>query len=144
MLEVHFQLLLQLANIHAELIHYINEMMTLIQFHRTYGFADWREDIKKMMIKAGADGNQTVFLFSDQQIKEESFVEDINMILNTADIPNLFPADEKGELIEKMQVIILRTLIHVEPAAFCCDYCSLLHGKRMFFVVIFKLMRICC
>ena len=56
------------------------------------------------MIKAGADGLQTVFLFNDQQIKEEAYVEDINMILNTADIPNLFPPDEKAELIEKMQV----------------------------------------
>lgn len=71
---------------------------------RTYSFPDWREDIKKMMIKAGADGIQTVFLFSDQQIKEEAYVEDVNMILNTADIPNLFPPDEKAELIEKMQV----------------------------------------
>jgi len=57
-----------------------------------------------MMKKAGAEGVQTVFLFSDQQIKDEAYVEDINMILNTADIPNLFPADEKAELIEKMQV----------------------------------------
>ena len=50
------------------------------------------------MMKKAAQGNPLVFLFSDQQIKEESFVEDINMILNTADIPNLFPADEKGLL----------------------------------------------
>ena len=57
-----------------------------------------------MMVKAGADGVPTVFLFNDQQIKEETFVEDINMLLNTADIPNLFPADQKAELIEKMQV----------------------------------------
>ena len=57
-----------------------------------------------MMIKAGVDGVATVFLFSDQQIKEEAYVEDINMLLNTADIPNLFPADQKAELIEKMQV----------------------------------------
>uniref|UniRef100_H2ZME7 Dynein axonemal heavy chain 3 n=1 Tax=Ciona savignyi TaxID=51511 RepID=H2ZME7_CIOSA len=77
-----------------------------IELTRTYSFADWRDDIKKMMLKAGADGTSTVFLFSDQQIKEESFVEDINMILNTADIPNLFPADEKAELIEKMQNVV--------------------------------------
>ena len=57
----------------------------------------------KVFMKAGGDGKQTVFLFSDNQIKEESFVEDINMILNTADIPNLFAADEKAEIIEKMQ-----------------------------------------
>lgn len=57
----------------------------------------------QMLIKAGVDGKPTVFLFSDNQIKEESFVEDINMILNTGDVPNIFPADEKAELIDKMQ-----------------------------------------
>jgi dynein heavy chain, axonemal len=55
-------------------------------------------------MKAG-EGKQTVFLFSDNQIKEESFLEDINMILNTPDIPNLFASDEKAEIIEKMQTI---------------------------------------
>ncbi len=57
----------------------------------------------KVFMKSGGDGKPTVFLFSDNQIKEESFVEDINMILNTADIPNLFASDEKAEIIEKMQ-----------------------------------------
>ena len=27
------------------------------------------------------------------------------MILNTGDVPNLYPADEKAEIIEKMQVV---------------------------------------
>ena len=54
-------------------------------------------------MKSGGEGKPTVFLFSDTQIKDESFVEDINMILNTADIPNLFASDERGEIIEKMQ-----------------------------------------
>ena len=59
----------------------------------------------QMLIKAGVDGKPTVFLFSDNQIKEESFVEDINMILNTGDVPNIFPADEKADVIEKMQTV---------------------------------------
>ena len=54
-------------------------------------------------MKSGGEGRPTVFLFSDTQIKDESFVEDINMILNTADIPNLFASDERAEIIEKMQ-----------------------------------------
>lgn len=32
-------------------------------------------------------------------------MEDISMILNTGDVPNLFASDEKAELIEKMQAI---------------------------------------
>lgn len=74
-----------------------------IEISKTYGKNEWRDDIKRVFMKAGGDGKPTVFLFSDNQIKEESFVEDINMILNTADIPNLFASDEKAEIIEKMQ-----------------------------------------
>lgn len=59
----------------------------------------------QMLVKAGVDGKQTVFLFSDNQIKEESFVEDINMILNTGDVPNIFAADEKADVIDKMQTV---------------------------------------
>ena len=32
-------------------------------------------------------------------------VEDLNMILNLGDVPNLYPADEKAEILEKMQGI---------------------------------------
>jgi hypothetical protein len=58
-----------------------------------------------LLIKAGAEGKNMVFLFSDNQIKDESFMEDISMILNTGDVPNLYPADEKAEIIEKMQTV---------------------------------------
>ena len=43
-----------------------------------------------------------VFLFGDHQIKEEAFLEDVNMILNTADIPNLYENEERLEIIEKV------------------------------------------
>ncbi|XP_072168572.1 dynein axonemal heavy chain 3-like [Diadema setosum] len=77
----------------------------MIEITKNYTKNEWREDIKKLLLKAGAEGKQTTFLFSDNQIKDESFVEDINMILNTGDVPNLYAADEKAEIIEKMQTV---------------------------------------
>ncbi|KAJ1097170.1 hypothetical protein NDU88_002296 [Pleurodeles waltl] len=74
-----------------------------IEITKNYTTNEWREDLKKVMLQAGVAGKQTVFLFCDNQIKDESFVEDINMLLNTGDVPNIFPADEKAEIIEKMQ-----------------------------------------
>ncbi|CAF4568450.1 unnamed protein product [Rotaria sp. Silwood1] len=76
-----------------------------IEITRTYGKNEWRDDIRKLFRKSGIEGKSTVFLFNDSQIKDESFIEDINMMLNTADIPNLFPADERAEICDKMQTI---------------------------------------
>ena len=48
---------------------------------------EWREDLKGMLKKAGADpGIPNIFLFSDTQIKDEGFVEDINNLLNSGEV----------------------------------------------------------
>uniref|UniRef100_A0A5F8GCZ7 Dynein axonemal heavy chain 3 n=1 Tax=Monodelphis domestica TaxID=13616 RepID=A0A5F8GCZ7_MONDO len=74
-----------------------------IEITKNYTNNDWRDDIKKIMLQAGVINKSTVFLFADNQIKDESYVEDINMLLNTGDVPNIFPADEKADIVEKMQ-----------------------------------------
>lgn len=58
------------------------------------------------MKKAGLERKSTVFFFSDTQIKNESFLEDINMILNTGDVPNLYSPDEKAEIVETVQTTV--------------------------------------
>ncbi|PAA63386.1 hypothetical protein BOX15_Mlig017039g2 [Macrostomum lignano] len=74
-----------------------------IEISKNYGSNEWRDDLKRLMRAAGCEAKPTVFLFSDNQIKQESFMEDISMLLNTGDVPNLYPSDEKAEIIEKMQ-----------------------------------------
>ncbi|XP_072275027.1 dynein axonemal heavy chain 3 [Pyxicephalus adspersus] len=76
-----------------------------IEITKNYTINEWRDDVKKVMLQAGVAGKNTVFLFCDNQIKDEVFVEDINMLLNTGDVPNIFPADEKADIVEKMQSI---------------------------------------
>ncbi|XP_044928668.1 dynein axonemal heavy chain 3 isoform X4 [Mustela putorius furo] len=75
-----------------------------IEITKNYSNHDWREDLKKIMLQVGVANKSTVFLFADNQIKDESFIEDINMLLNIGDVPNIFPADEKADLVEKMQM----------------------------------------
>lgn len=45
-------------------------------------------------------GLKTVFLITDTQIKEEAFLEDVDSVLNTGEVPNIFAADEKQEVME--------------------------------------------
>jgi dynein heavy chain len=79
--------------------------MFRIELTKNYSKTDWRDDLKKLHRLSGYDGKRTVFLFSDSQIKEESFLEDISMLLNTGDVPNLYATDEKAEIIEKMRAV---------------------------------------
>lgn len=74
-----------------------------IELSRNYGPSEWREDLKSLLLKVGIEAKPLVFLFSDTQIADEMFTEDINMVLNTGDVPNLFQTDEKVEILEKMQ-----------------------------------------
>lgn len=45
-----------------------------IEITRNYGLPHFREDLRKVMTLAGVKNRQTVFIFNDGQIKEESFV----------------------------------------------------------------------
>ncbi|KAK0675118.1 DYH3 protein, partial [Pygoscelis papua] len=74
-----------------------------IEITKSYGINEWKEDVKRVMLKAGVGNKNVSFLFCDNQIKDEAFVEDINMLLNTGDVPNIFATDEKAEIVEKMQ-----------------------------------------
>lgn len=48
-------------------------------------------------------------MLSDTQIVKESFVEDVNNLLNKGDVPNLFAPDERNEIITSMQSIAKKT-----------------------------------
>lgn len=54
-----------------------------IALSRNYGPAEFRADLVKLYRTAGVDNEPVVFLFSDTQILQESFLEDINNMLNS-------------------------------------------------------------
>lgn len=74
-----------------------------IEISRMYGIPDWRDDLKKLLMRAGIEGKPITFVFADTQVADEAFIEDINTVLNTGDVPNLYAADEKADILEKMQ-----------------------------------------
>ena len=74
-----------------------------IELTKSYDMVAWREDLKKVLRGAGEKLKPTVFLFTDTQVKDEAMVEDINNILNTGEVPQLFPGDEVSQICETLQ-----------------------------------------
>jgi dynein heavy chain, axonemal len=70
-----------------------------IEITRGYGINEFHDNLKDILMLAGAKNTPSVFLFSDTQIVTETFLEDINNILNSGEVPNLFDPEEIEKII---------------------------------------------
>jgi dynein heavy chain len=79
--------------------------MNIRQLEVTKGFnlKLFREYLKETYELAGFRGRdklKTTFIIADNDIVEESFLEDIQNMLNSGSVPNLFASDELNKLTE--------------------------------------------
>ncbi|XP_038058161.1 dynein heavy chain 6, axonemal-like isoform X2 [Patiria miniata] len=79
--------------------HICNYKCFQIELSRGYDYSSFHDDLKKLYELAGVQNLNTVFLFTDTQIVVEGFLEDINNILNSGEVPNLFEADEYERVV---------------------------------------------
>ena len=55
-------------------------------------------DLKRLFFQAGVENKPTVFIFNDTQVVEEIFLEDVNNVLSSGEVPNLYKPDEFEEV----------------------------------------------
>ncbi|XP_045539469.1 dynein axonemal heavy chain 1 [Papilio machaon] len=92
-----------------------------IEITKSYGMTEWRDDIKQTMIKAGGENRGIVFLFSDAQIKMESFLEDLNNVLSSGDVPNIYePEDLDRVFVLVRQAAMEQNLAPTKTNLFGC------------------------
>ncbi|NXM38868.1 DYH10 protein, partial [Gymnorhina tibicen] len=69
---------------------------------RGYGENNFREDLKNLYLKLGIENKSMVFLFTDSQVANESFLELINNMLTSGVVPALFADDEKESILNEI------------------------------------------
>lgn len=74
------------------------------EISKNYNMNEWREDLKRVLKESGGKGKGTTFLFTEGQIKEEGFLQDIDCLLNSGEVPNIFQIDEKQEVMEMVRL----------------------------------------
>jgi dynein heavy chain, axonemal len=70
-----------------------------IQLTSTYDHVDFRKDIRNVLKMAGGDNEPVAFILTDSQIVKEVFLEDVNSLLNTGEITNLWEPDDLDGII---------------------------------------------
>jgi dynein heavy chain len=86
----------------------IQFQLCTVELGRGFDLAKFKEWLRINILvncggkQAGPKGKQISFLLTDSQIIDESILEDINNLLNSGEVPNIFPAEAKDKLISEM------------------------------------------
>ncbi|GAB6032148.1 hypothetical protein CHUAL_010802 [Chamberlinius hualienensis] len=73
------------------------------EMNKNYSRNEWREDIKSLLRTVGTQGKPTVFLLTDNYLRNELFLEDVESLLKSAEVSNLFSPDERQEIVQMLR-----------------------------------------
>ena len=79
-----------------------------IKAGRNYGVADFDADLRSIMKRAGCKGEKICFIFDESNVLGPAFLERMNALLASGEVPGLFEGDEYISLINSAKEFILK------------------------------------
>lgn len=120
---------------------------------KTYNTTNLFEDIKGLYKVAGVKGQPVAFIFTDNEVKEEGFLEYINQILMTGEVAGLFQKDELDAIVNDIRPVMKAE----SPGQYCMTLtvcigtCSRLNMKTLMCSLdsicihfAYKISELCC
>jgi dynein heavy chain len=93
----------------TRLASYINRYETRqIVLHKNYNVNNLFEDLRDLYKLAGGAGKDVTFIFTDNEIKQETFLEYINSILSSGEVAGLFPKEDLDNIVNDLRDVAKR------------------------------------
>ena len=77
-----------------------------LELTKNYNIESFHNDLKKMMEITGLQKKTISFIFSDQEMINDSFLEDINSLINTGEISDLYTEEEQENILNSLRAEI--------------------------------------
>eukprot|EP01041_Mallomonas_annulata_P002980 gene2980-5847_t len=81
-----------------------------ILISKTYNINSFLDDLRVLYKQCGQMGQKVTFIFTEAEVKDESFLEIINSILTTGEVANLFPKDELVIMASELRLHAMKTI----------------------------------
>ncbi|KAM4835098.1 dynein axonemal heavy chain 8 [Thomomys bottae] len=86
-----------------------------ITLTRSYNVNNLIDDLKSLYKVAGGEGKGITFIFTDNEIKDEAFLEYLNNLLSSGEISSLFARDELDEITQGLISVMKKELPRHPP-----------------------------
>ncbi len=88
-----------------------------IKVNNRYSAADFEEDLRTVMKRAGVKEEKICFIFDESNVLESSFLERMNTLLASGEVPGLFEGDEYTSLMHQIKETVQKRGLIVDSEA---------------------------
>ena len=102
--------------------HMVGYSCVQIEMSRMYGVKEWRESVKSVLMRSGIEDTPAVLLFSDTERSNELFIEYLNSLLCSGDIPSLYSPQDMDVICNSIRPVVEKAGLRATESNVFAEY----------------------